>query len=431
MPTYNLKAVVQETGLKHDTLRAWERRYGLPQPQRTPGGHRLYSARDIATLKWLVARQQEGLSISRAVDLWNQLQSEGRDPLAEMDTVATVPGFSAALPAGGNAIDIIRQTWIDACLSFNESKAEQVLTQASALFAPEIVCAQILQKGVARIGELWAAGEASVQQEHLASTLASRRLEALIAATPGPTRPGKILVACPPHEQHVFGMLVITFVLRRNGWETLFLGANVPLADMEETVAAVNPNLVILAAQQIYTAVSLLETARLLNRLEILCAFGGQIFNRISELPSRIPGYFLGQDFEQLPQMVGRILAGQLPPPAAEPTARQFTAALEQFHDRQPRIESAVWDALHPDEFSQVVLAYWNLVLARNVAGALALGNPAFLDADPSWQIDMLLNHNLPESALRRYLHAYYQAAQLHLDNRGRPLLDWLARFAG
>ncbi|RMF01823.1 MAG: MerR family transcriptional regulator, partial [Chloroflexi bacterium] len=179
MPTYNLKAVVQETGLKHDTLRAWERRYGLPQPQRTPGGHRLYSARDIATLKWLVARQQEGLSISRAVDLWNQLQSEGRDPLAEMDTVAAVPGLSAALPAGGSAIDTIRQTWVDACLSFNEARAEQVLTQASALFAPEVVCAQILQKGVARIGELWAAGEASVQQEHLASTLASRRLEAL------------------------------------------------------------------------------------------------------------------------------------------------------------------------------------------------------------------------------------------------------------
>ena len=68
-PTFNLKVVVQETGLKPDTLRAWERRYGLPQPHRTPGGHRLYSQRDIDTLKWLVARQNEGMSISRAVKL--------------------------------------------------------------------------------------------------------------------------------------------------------------------------------------------------------------------------------------------------------------------------------------------------------------------------------------------------------------------------
>ena len=80
-PAYNLKVVIRETGLKADTLRAWERRYGLPQPERTSGGHRLYSQRDIEIIKWLMARQQEGLSISRAVDLWRGLESEGQDPL--------------------------------------------------------------------------------------------------------------------------------------------------------------------------------------------------------------------------------------------------------------------------------------------------------------------------------------------------------------
>jgi DNA-binding transcriptional MerR regulator len=67
-PAFNLKAVLRETGLAADTLRAWERRYGLPTPQRTAGGHRLYSQYDIETIKWLIARQAEGLSISRAVD---------------------------------------------------------------------------------------------------------------------------------------------------------------------------------------------------------------------------------------------------------------------------------------------------------------------------------------------------------------------------
>jgi DNA-binding transcriptional MerR regulator len=55
-PTFNLKAVLKETGLKPDTLRAWERRYGLPQPERSPGGHRLYSQRDIDIIKWLMTR---------------------------------------------------------------------------------------------------------------------------------------------------------------------------------------------------------------------------------------------------------------------------------------------------------------------------------------------------------------------------------------
>ncbi|MBN1317671.1 MAG: MerR family DNA-binding transcriptional regulator, partial [Anaerolineales bacterium] len=42
-PVFNLKVVIKETGLKADTLRVWERRYGLPGPNRTAGGHRLYS----------------------------------------------------------------------------------------------------------------------------------------------------------------------------------------------------------------------------------------------------------------------------------------------------------------------------------------------------------------------------------------------------
>ena len=70
MATYNLKAVVQQTGVKPDTLRAWERRYGLPQPERTAGGHRIYSEEDIEILLWLLSKQAEGLSISRAVKLW-------------------------------------------------------------------------------------------------------------------------------------------------------------------------------------------------------------------------------------------------------------------------------------------------------------------------------------------------------------------------
>src|SRR5512135_2675304 len=81
--SYNLKAVLQETGIGADTLRAWERRYGLPKPQRTPGGHRLYSQRDIHLIKWLVARQADGLSISRAVKRWNELVEAGEDPLAQ------------------------------------------------------------------------------------------------------------------------------------------------------------------------------------------------------------------------------------------------------------------------------------------------------------------------------------------------------------
>ena len=83
VPIFNLRAVVQETGIKPDTLRAWERRYGLPIPKRTEGGHRLYSRRDIETVKWLLAQRKAGLGISKAVALWKQLDlDEQAGPIA-------------------------------------------------------------------------------------------------------------------------------------------------------------------------------------------------------------------------------------------------------------------------------------------------------------------------------------------------------------
>src|SRR5689334_9511472 len=127
-PALNLKAVLQETGIAADTLRAWERRYGLPLPQRTAGGHRLYSQYDLETIKWLLARQSEGLSISRAVDLWNEQHASGTDPL---DGLTTSTSSAPVLTFAPNTnLDSLRTQWISACLVFNEASAEQVLNQA-------------------------------------------------------------------------------------------------------------------------------------------------------------------------------------------------------------------------------------------------------------------------------------------------------------
>src|SRR5258707_3552020 len=73
---FNTKAVARETGVPADTFRAWERRYGVPHPQRTAGLHRLYSDRDIAIIRWLRDRTAEGMNISQAVQLLtNTLES--------------------------------------------------------------------------------------------------------------------------------------------------------------------------------------------------------------------------------------------------------------------------------------------------------------------------------------------------------------------
>src|SRR5512138_2428160 len=72
-PIYNMKAVEQQTGISAATLRAWERRYALVEPQRTTSGYRLYSDRDVALLRWVRQQMDEGLTISRVVAMLGSL----------------------------------------------------------------------------------------------------------------------------------------------------------------------------------------------------------------------------------------------------------------------------------------------------------------------------------------------------------------------
>lgn len=78
-PTFNLKVVLSETGVKAHTVRAWEKKYGLPRPTRSKGGHRAYTQHDISIVKWLMARLEEGMSIRRAAELWQNIEKREKN----------------------------------------------------------------------------------------------------------------------------------------------------------------------------------------------------------------------------------------------------------------------------------------------------------------------------------------------------------------
>lgn len=427
VPTFNLKVVIKETGLKPDTLRAWERRYGLPQPERANSGHRLYSQRDIDIIKWLIERQNEGLSIGRAVDLWRMQETEGQDPL-----VANPPATSG-LPqpdvSAGETIVALCQAWVEACLNFDESRADYILTQAFAFYPPEIVCLEVIQKGVAEVGQRWYRGEATVQQEHFSSALGTRRLETLVAATAPPTQASRILAACPPHELHTFGLLLVTLLLRWRGWELVYLGANVPLEHLTRTLKSIKPHLVILAAQQLHSAATLLEAAQLLHQEGIPVGFGGRIFNQAPTLCERIPGYFLGETIDQVPRQVEKLLTTPSRPTGAREASASHREALAHYQEKRRLLEASVWDQLKAlNHMDAALVLSWNEEIAAKITAALILDDMTLLDDEVEWGKALLVNHDLPRSALDHYLKTYHQAANLYLDKQAQPVLNWLAR---
>ena len=130
--------------------------------------------------------------------MWRSIEAEGQDPLQISPVASTA---KAALPAlsSGEAITDLRAAWVSACVDYDEQRAESVVAQAFALYPAETVCLHVLQKGLSEIGQGWYDGSITVQQEHFASALALRRVDALLAAMPAPARSGRILIVCPPH----------------------------------------------------------------------------------------------------------------------------------------------------------------------------------------------------------------------------------------
>jgi MerR family transcriptional regulator, light-induced transcriptional regulator len=397
-PTYNLKAVMKETGLTAETLRAWERRYGLVKPKRSPGGHRLYSFRDIQTLKWLVQRQQEGMSISRAIELWRSLEESGQDPIeVESDKVPSIT-------QEGISLDDLRHEWIEACLKFNEQAAEKTANLAFAVAAPETVCVEVFQKGLSTIGESWYKGKISVQQEHFASAIAMRRMYALLSASPLPTRSENILLACPPEEDHEFGLLLCAVFLRRRGWGVVYLGANVPLYRLEEALLTIKPALVVSLAQSLPSANTLREMGTLLAEHKIKVAYGGRVFNNTPNLTSKIPGIFLGSEIEEIVLSVEKLAKDKSPLPEVEKTDQKCIELGYAFVEKSPNILGRVNQRISLDSGDKRFADELNRITRDHLPASLALGDVCYIIPSYEWFKGYLSRNGGNQEILQRYL---------------------------
>lgn len=430
-PAFNLKAVLRETGLAADTLRAWERRYGLPTPQRTAGGHRLYSQYDIETIKWLIARQAEGLSISRAVDQWNEQIASGVDPLAALAPLnLTSPQVIPPVIPADTTLDAIRSEWINACLSFSETQAEQALNKAFSIFPVEAVCIHVLQKGMSELGVLWYENRASVQQEHFASGLAMRRLDALLSASPAPTRPQTVLIGCPPGEWHTFTPLLLSLLLRRRGLNVIYLGANVPADHFAETALKVKADLVILIAQTLINAAHLQLAALALHSQKVKVAFGGRIFSLRESMVDHIPGQYLGKMLEPSVQFVEELIKSKPVTKELKTSTQEYQVAQNAFIGKRSRIESKIKDLIQPLIVSPESLSTGIHFLGDNISAALQLGDLDHLSEEMEWLKTLLQMHNSPDQELQHFMEIYSQAVDEHINGQGEPIKKWLRAYA-
>jgi methanogenic corrinoid protein MtbC1 len=247
-PTLNIAALTKRTGVPADTIRKWEQRYGVLKPQRTPGGQRRYSDADVARIEWLKARLEEGYRISEAAAL-----------------------------LGGNVLavetpDELRAALLDATARCDAAGVEQLVAQALALRSLEESLFDVLAPTLVAIGDAWEAGELSVAQEHMTSSVVRGALQRLLADVRGSIR-GLAVLACAPGERHEIGLLMLAALLRADGWQVAYLGADTPVAEAFSLATAIRADALLLSAGSKETATVVrdeLERARLPRTLQVL-----------------------------------------------------------------------------------------------------------------------------------------------------------------
>ena len=220
----------RRSGVSPELLRAWERRYGLLEPSRSPGGLRLYSLTDLQRVRVMQQHLADGLAAAEAA------AAAVRGP-GESTQVATARASSVA------AVDQLAA----ALEGFDEPRAHAIFDRLLAEVTLDVFLSEIVMPYLRHLGARWERGEVTVAQEHFASNIVRGRLLG-IARGWGRGLGPRALLACVPGEQHELGLLAFGLALRTHGWRVEYLGADTPLDTIRGVANSLDLDLVVVSS---------------------------------------------------------------------------------------------------------------------------------------------------------------------------------------
>jgi DNA-binding transcriptional MerR regulator len=227
---YRIHAVSKMSGVTAATLRAWERRYGVPSPARTASAYRLYSEEDVALIKKMRDYVNGGMAAAEAAR-------------------TVLDAAASAAPAHANGLDAFagaRERIVDAVRRFDPDGLEAEVNKALSLGPAVTIFERALGPALERIGDLWHDGEVTVAQEHLASqVLCATLLHLLRLSQPGESA-RRVLLAGFAEEDHVLGLLGIGLRFCSWGFRSIVLGPRTPPAAIARAVESLSPDVIAL-----------------------------------------------------------------------------------------------------------------------------------------------------------------------------------------
>ncbi len=251
-PKYRIGTVSRLTGLSADVVRVWERRYGAIKPQRSEGGSRLYSDADIARLRQLRQAVEQGHAIGQVAKL-PESELEG---LSSRQQSAWRMAEEAADP-----YEVARARFLEAITRMDVVAADAEISRAATLYPPRVIVKNIVVPLLIEIGQRWAHRDIGIAHEHLATNLIRNLLSSMFRLYPPDESAETIVLATPGGERHEFGILISALLAATRGWRVVYLGTDLPAAEITRAVRLVKARVL---------ALSLVNSDNPQNRQELL-----------------------------------------------------------------------------------------------------------------------------------------------------------------
>jgi DNA-binding transcriptional MerR regulator len=266
----NVKAVVQLTGVNENTLRSWERRYQAIVPKRNQKGRRDYDAQDVERIEAIWALVREGHSISLIA---NETTEDLKKKLGEVYFPTLRPGRQYP-EFNENLFQRYTTKILQSLEQFQLQQVHQTLSKATFELAPKDIVLQLVIPLIERVGEYFVHGRISVAQEHLLSALIRDYLGTLYQSLNPYEYFSRVsaksaLFTTREGDHHELGILCAAIICNINGMRTYYLGPNMPIEGIVQSVQHLKVDHVILGMMSLPEDVKVVKSETVMLELDL------------------------------------------------------------------------------------------------------------------------------------------------------------------
>ena len=269
---FPIRSLSEQTHVGTSTLRAWERRYGLLSPQRTPKGHRLYSHSDVERVHKIVALLKDGhslpqiselLSVEGIISFPKTLDENNDDQATQASLLSTI-------------WDEYQKKTLEAVNDFSTERIDAIYNEASSLYPIDMVTEQLVEPTLDVLGNEWKTRpESGIATEHFYSSWLKNKLGARFHHAYSQAKGARIICACAPDTFHEIGLMLFSLNALARGYRVLYFGSNLPLDQLKYIAKRSAAKAVILSVQNKIDPHLNLALPELVKQLHIPVFIGG------------------------------------------------------------------------------------------------------------------------------------------------------------